>query len=449
MLSLRPNNNQPIDAAADRYFILQKQLFETLPDEQIHLEDFQIINGYINGKGKDQSRNTEYQIEGVLKGEMADDDRILNEEQRLVNLQYDDKPLGRLNIRQQRHHHIELRNPAPPDILLTIKELPCLCKETKIQKVQNQPGSNLKTVECRKCRVHQSNLQIILQELREINIINVKRLFQIQMGESIKDTTVFQDLIQLIIAKYLSQKFNKVIKDTGFSLKYLDTYLLVPHFNNTEQQFYQVELFQEGEMEKYNMQIEDFSNRKNNQQFNGKEAIGKELQYQKLQEFYQLASAFSHWTQSITDKMMTIVDVQGWRIANSLILTDPLIHSYIEGMFGKVDISLEGQKQWLQDHDCENNKFCKYLGLEKSINKNNIQIQFELSQLLTQFKDNQKIFQNQFKSMVTEIYNDDNFEKSKDDVAQKSTQIEQNLWPYQTNGEEQKKQFLENYNKNQ
>ncbi|CDW74872.1 myosin heavy chain kinase a-like protein [Stylonychia lemnae] len=537
-------NTEPI--ISDCKFILQRQLFESKPETEIYLEYLEIQDDVIIGKGLLKTRNMEYLINGIIQDEMyngivsiiSTKDNIIYQKMFIYGKKYNVDPKDQENFYlkgffrqyqdtddpknlklkqgkvQKRHHHIELRDPAPTNILLTVEDIPCLlcgkltsnqhfvcgsktkancdlklCRgcldnilqikkdelsrdilnseqkslttqnvgyikaifreffrnqgkkttsilrdfseyrwyelyhfneqklefeikeklELYISKVDNEEGSMHLMHNAKQHRRYEysiENQQFQEAQIDESQVWALKSLKQ--KGQSIQDICVFQDLIQLIIAKNLSLKFSEAIKDQGYSLQYIDTYLLIPLFNNSGQQYYQVEMFQEGDIEKYNTQLQDSYQRKILQKTDGETNIFETLNED--QQLYQkLASAFSHWTYFITKEMFIVVDVQGWRDGKILNLTDPLIHSYLQGMFGIYDLGEYGKQTWLKNHDCENNKFCNYLGLQKTKTTDNFEVGFELTEIMRQFQQNQKIFQIQFQTMVTEIYNDDNY----------------------------------------
>ncbi|CDW91409.1 UNKNOWN [Stylonychia lemnae] len=271
---------------------------------------------------------------------------------------------------QEQHHHIELKEPAPSYILLTIHEIPCLCNDkSKVLEYQNQQDV-LSQVICTWYELYHFNEQKLQFEIKE--------------------------KIELYI-----KKFN--VDDSGTQ----HTYLLIPLFNNSDQQFYQVEMFQNGNIEKYNTQIKDCKQLR--KYVDGIVVQVPAILNEEQKTYQQLASAFSHWTQLITGGMITIADVQGWRIGYTLNLTDPLIHSYKLAMFGEYDLGEYGQKTWLDNHDCKNNKFCQLLGLQANKKFDDEAVKIELKLIMNKFSDGYQVFQPQFQFMVTEIYNDDNF----------------------------------------
>jgi len=68
--------------------------------------------------------------------------------------------------------------------------------------------------------------------------------------------------------------------------------------------------------------------------------------------------AFMHWSWYHTNGQMMIADLQGAKLTNSYLLTDPVILSD-DDQFGCTDMGVEGMMMFFRTHKC--NKFCSSL----------------------------------------------------------------------------------------
>jgi len=82
------------------------------------------------------------------------------------------------------------------------------------------------------------------------------------------------------------------------------------------------------------------------------------------EDFSATLQAFSHWTHSVTNGYLMIIDVQGVKNSeNRFTLTDPAIHCTDEARFGDSNIGSEGMEEFFKHHEC--NQICKALKLKK------------------------------------------------------------------------------------
>lgn len=78
-----------------------------------------------------------------------------------------------------------------------------------------------------------------------------------------------------------------------------------------------------------------------------------------VNEAVKIMTAFSHFTYDHTKKECMVTDLQG---VNKL-LTDPCIHTSKNIFYGQGDRNNVGMLTFLRNHSCEDNKYCKALGL--------------------------------------------------------------------------------------
>jgi len=69
-----------------------------------------------------------------------------------------------------------------------------------------------------------------------------------------------------------------------------------------------------------------------------------------------LAQSFSHFSYEYTKKNLMVVDVQGSKIGNQYLLTDPVIHSTQIEKFPPTNLGKKGMEQFMKNHRC--NKYC-------------------------------------------------------------------------------------------
>ena len=73
--------------------------------------------------------------------------------------------------------------------------------------------------------------------------------------------------------------------------------------------------------------------------------------------------AFSHWTYTITEGFLMVVDLQGVDRDDRYILTDPSIHCK-EPRFGLTNLGNYGMEQFFKSHRC--GSVCEAMKLEKN-----------------------------------------------------------------------------------
>ena len=87
-----------------------------------------------------------------------------------------------------------------------------------------------------------------------------------------------------------------------------------------------------------------------------------------MEEWDEIAHAFTHWTYQATEGRLMVTDVQGVRVGKAAIkLTDPQIHcvhpelfTHETSSFGRV-----GMLKFFQNHQCGDT--CKALGLSDAL----------------------------------------------------------------------------------
>ena len=80
-------------------------------------------------------------------------------------------------------------------------------------------------------------------------------------------------------------------------------------------------------------------------------------------EYSATLEAFCHWTYQVTDGYLMVTDIQGIRVGDRFILSDPAIHCTDASRFGNTNIGEDGFSQRFSTHKC--NKICKSLGLKR------------------------------------------------------------------------------------
>jgi len=73
-------------------------------------------------------------------------------------------------------------------------------------------------------------------------------------------------------------------------------------------------------------------------------------------EILLLAQSFSHFTYEYTKHKLMVVDVQGAKVGDQYLLTDPVIHSIQIEKFSPTNLGNKGMNQFMKNHCC--NKFC-------------------------------------------------------------------------------------------
>ena len=73
--------------------------------------------------------------------------------------------------------------------------------------------------------------------------------------------------------------------------------------------------------------------------------------------------AFSHWTYTVTEGFLMVVDLQGVDRDDKYILTDPSIHCK-EPRFGLTNLGNYGMEQFFKSHRC--GSVCEAMKLEKN-----------------------------------------------------------------------------------
>jgi len=80
-------------------------------------------------------------------------------------------------------------------------------------------------------------------------------------------------------------------------------------------------------------------------------------------EYSATLEAFSHWTYQVTAGYLMVTDIQGIRVGDRFILSDPAIHCTDASRFGNTNLGEDGFSQRFSTHKC--NKICKALGLKR------------------------------------------------------------------------------------
>ena len=80
-----------------------------------------------------------------------------------------------------------------------------------------------------------------------------------------------------------------------------------------------------------------------------------------VSEYELVLDAFNPWTHKYTKGQMIVVDLQGEKKSNKFLLTDPVIHSSTENLFGHNNSRLKGINRFFKTHIC--NSICKELEL--------------------------------------------------------------------------------------
>jgi hypothetical protein len=77
--------------------------------------------------------------------------------------------------------------------------------------------------------------------------------------------------------------------------------------------------------------------------------------------------AFSHWTHTVSNERMMVVDMQGGHSAinSCFMLTDPAIHFVDVTHFGGTNMGRPGMAKFFETHSC--NEYCQYLRLVKPL----------------------------------------------------------------------------------
>ena len=73
--------------------------------------------------------------------------------------------------------------------------------------------------------------------------------------------------------------------------------------------------------------------------------------------------AFSHWTYTVTEGFLMVVDLQGVDRDDKYILTDPSVHCK-EPRFGLTNLGAYGMEQFFKSHRC--GSVCEAMNLEKN-----------------------------------------------------------------------------------
>ena len=150
------------------------------------------------------------------------------------------------------------------------------------------------------------------------------------------------------IASFLADQFNSLLIGKN-KVKFLKTKVLRLGISEPFE-FYSVE-------KRYkNYDKEEFIKISNNAGYVTKKDISE--------EYVLYCLAFSHWTYEITNKFLMVVDLQGQKISdNMVLLTDPAIHCIDCIRFNSgTNLGEKGFEQFFETHEC--NKFCKELGIE-------------------------------------------------------------------------------------
>ncbi|CDW77784.1 elongation factor 2 [Stylonychia lemnae] len=196
---------------------------------------------------------------------------------------------------------------------------------------------------------------------------------------------VYKDIIIQYLARRFAQKFMEIVKrfypDQEIQFDFIQPYVAVPLFSNSDQCYYEIESFLSGGFAKFS-------------------GLSKDGNF----EHAQMTGAFTHWTALVSGAGFMITDLQGMRIDNfKFVLTDPLMHSFKKNQFGKTDHGQEdGMTKWFKTHKC--NEICKKLGLNnKSINHLDIPLIMEFQQYLNKFNSNSEGFQNQLEFIIENV----------------------------------------------
>ncbi|CDW84699.1 protein serine threonine kinase [Stylonychia lemnae] len=164
------------------------------------------------------------------------------------------------------------------------------------------------------------------------------------------------DIAKQQIALKLADAFNELLRRRSKSLdifvRYVKPYLAVPLFNEEHKYVYELEEYQDTK-EDNGFYIFNRPTGNIDQNMNQHPHLG----------IVRLPHTFSHWTYVITNGLVMITDVQGWKVnIGQYVFTDPVVFSNIEGLLGKIDWGQSGMKNWLNKHKC--NDMCIKLRLD-------------------------------------------------------------------------------------
>jgi hypothetical protein len=156
------------------------------------------------------------------------------------------------------------------------------------------------------------------------------------------------DLQGQAVAAYLAQTFSAldVIKSAGKSVVYLKSKLIKLKAHDGKIRYGSIERILEGGFVKWC----------NNGHYQKGAADP---------DFSATLAAFTHWTHSITDGYLMVVDVQGIRAEDGkkFVLTDPAVHCVATEKFGMLNLGKDGMDSFWSAHGC--NEVCKALHLSK------------------------------------------------------------------------------------
>ncbi|RIA93472.1 kinase-like domain-containing protein [Glomus cerebriforme] len=147
------------------------------------------------------------------------------------------------------------------------------------------------------------------------------------------------------IAYFLSKKFNSAAKQVDYNKKVKLVKFLKPqalrHKDDSGTQCYTIEP---------NLLDSTFKH------FNVNNGI--------IKEYHSTLEAFAHYTYEYTKGYLVVYDLQGIKLEDKFLLTDPAIHCEDRLRFGKTNLGKRGIEQcFLANHECGN--VCEKLGLPK------------------------------------------------------------------------------------